>query len=251
MSDNGSGENSDRGTVSWNERYRTLPSGEYRAAIVDRLAADSSPELVWRNELGGQTWRLGDRYLKWSPDTAGIDLRREIARLRWLEDRHPVPRVLDEGTDDGGRWLLTAAIPADSAVTDHWRADPEPAVRGIAEGLRRLHSLRVDDLPRDWESWATRSPAGLGARPVMHDPVVVHGDACAPNTLLGPGGRFCANVDLGDVAVSDRWADLAVASMSLEWDYGPGWEACFFDTYGIHQDPARIAYYRALWHAES
>lgn len=247
----GSGEHSDRAAVQWDERYRTLPSGEHRAGIVDRLAAGCSPELVWRNELGGQTWRLGDRYLKWSPDSAGIDLRREITRLRWLADRHPVPPVLDEGTGDGGRWLLTAAIPADSAVSERWRADPEPAVRAIADGLRRLHALRVEDVPATWESWATRAPARLGSRPALPDPVVVHGDACAPNTLLDAGGRFRANVDLGDVAVSDRWADLAVASMSLEWNYGPGWEPCFFDTYGIRQDPARIAYYRALWHAES
>jgi len=232
-------------------RYRTLPAGERRPPIVDLLAEGSTPELVWRNELGGQTWRLGDRYLKWSSDAAGIDLHREVVRLRWLEGRHPVPRVLDEGHDNAGRWFLTSAIRAESAVADRWRSDPERAVRGIAIGLRRLHSLPVADVPTSWRSWATRTPAELGSRPAIDDPVVVHGDACAPNTLLDADGHFAANVDLGDVTVADRWADLAVASMALEWNYGPGWEPCFFAAYGIRPDPICIEYYRALWDAES
>jgi kanamycin kinase len=158
--------------------------------------------------------------------------------------------VVDAGAEAGGQWMLTAAMAGESAVEDHWRRDPERPVLAIAEGLRRLHALPIDEVPGDWESWATRTPAGLGARPPV-DPVVVHGDACSPNTLLGPDGAFLATVDVGDLAVADRWADLAVASMSLEWNYGPGWEPAFYDAYGIAADPERIAYYRGLWDAES
>jgi len=54
--------------------------------------------------------------------------------------------------------------------------------------------------------------------------VVCHGDACCPNTLLGPDGRWVAHVDLGQLGTADRWADLAVATWSTAWNYGPGWE---------------------------
>lgn len=236
---------------SWGRRFFALQAGEHPARIVQDLAGGLEPRLAWRNELGGQTWEIGDRYLKWSPSSAGIDLRREGVRLRWLVDRHPVPQVLDEGADGDGQWLLTAAIHAESAVAGRWRARPELAVRAIAEGLRRLHAVPVHGAPSTWESWATRSPTALGARPTVHDPVLVHGDACSPNTLLDADGRFAANVDLGDAAVGDRWVDLAVAAMSLQWNYGPGWDPYFFDAYGITPDPARIAYYQALWRAES
>jgi kanamycin kinase len=47
--------------------------------------------------------------------------------------------------------------------------------------------------------------------------------------------------------VADRWADLAIASWSLGWNFGPGWEAAFYAAYGIAPDPERIAYYRLLW----
>lgn len=241
----------------WTLRYLTLTPGEVPPPILDELSAtDTAPEpvareLVWRNELGGQTWRLGERYLKWSPRAAGIDLGREAERLRWLEGRHPAPHVLGSGEDRTGQWMLTAALDADTAVSEFWRARPEQAVRAIAEGLRDLHALPVAEVPAHWESWASRTPHDLGARPPIDDPVLVHGDACSPNTLIDAEGRFAAIVDVGDLTVGDRWADLAVAAMSLEWNYGTGWDGLFYEFYGVRPDPARIAYYRALWGSES
>lgn len=235
----------------WNATYHVLPAGERPPPIVDELGGDAEPELAWRNQLGGQTWRLGDRYLKWSPRSIGIDLDREAGRMRWLAGRFPAPRVIDSGEDADAQWILTASLPGESAVTAHWRADPERAVPAIARGLRGLHALPLDDVPPGWESWVTRTPPTLGPRPALDDPVLVHGDACSPNTLLDPLGHFAGIVDVGDLAVGDRWADLAVASMSLAWNYGPGWDALLYETYGIERDPERIRWYRALWDAES
>ena len=241
----------------WTRRFLTLKPGEVPAPILrdlsgrDAASALVVPELVWRNELGGQTWRLGDRYLKWSPFVAGIDLGREAERSRWLEGRHPAPRVLDSGDDGFGQWLLTAALDAGTAVSVFWRAHPERAVVAIAEGLRRLHAVPLAEVPTHWESWATQSPTELGPRPLVDDPVLVHGDACSPNTLLDAEGRFAAHVDVGDLAVGDRWADLSVGALSLEWNYGPGWDGLFYEAYGVELDSAKIVYYRTLWGAES
>ena len=81
--------------------------------------------------------------------------------------------------------------------------------------------------------------------------VVCHGDACAPNTLLADDGMFFGHVDLGDLGVADRWADLAIASMSLDWNYpgdGPdGFASVLLDAYGVTADTGRIAYYRRSW----
>jgi kanamycin kinase len=80
--------------------------------------------------------------------------------------------------------------------------------------------------------------------------VVCHGDACAPNTLVDDYGACSGHVDLGDLGVADRWADLAVATLSLGWNYGFGpWQQELLDAYGVAEDPGRIAYYRALWEA--
>jgi kanamycin kinase len=221
--------------------------------IVLDIAAGRPAELTWRNELGGLTFRVGDTFVKWSPPAISAGLERERARLEWLAGRHPAPRVLDHGRDGAAHWLLTEALPGGSAVGDTWRARRPEAIRAIATGLRALHAIGVDDFPDDWTSevWVGRSPDSIGQRPPIDAPVLVHGDACAPNTLISAEGSWTGNVDFGDLAVGDRWADLAVASMSLDWNFGTGHQDELFEAYGIAPDADRIRYYRALWHLES
>lgn len=55
--------------------------------------------------------------------------------------------------------------------------------------------------------------------------------------------------DLGTLGVADRWADIAVAAMSTEWNYGPGWEDALIEAYGVDPDRERLSYYRELWNA--
>ena len=105
--------------------------------------------------------------------------------------------------------------------------------------------------PSGPEVWVGRTPPAIGPRPAIDDPVVVHGDACAPNTLVSPSGEWVGNVDFGDLGVGDRWADLAIASISLDWNFGEGHQEELFDAYKIEPDPKRIRYYRQLWHLES
>ena len=229
----------------------TLGDDPVPGVVVER-AVGRAAQLVWRNELGGLTFRIDDEFVKWNPRGNGIDLAREHVRLAWLAGRHPAPRVLEWGEDADGQWLVTAALPGGHAVGDTWRARTAEAIRAIAAGLRAIHAIAVGDAPA-WasDSWVCRAPPALGPRPPVLAPVLVHGDACAPNTLIDDDGEWTGNVDMGDLAVGDRWADLAVASMSLDWNFGEGHQPAFFDAYGIEPDERRIAYYRELWHLES
>ena len=68
---------------------------------------------------------------------------------------------------------------------------------------------------------------------------------------LGADGRWSGHVDLGLLGVGDRWADIAVATWSAEWNYGPGWEPLLLDAYGVQPDPERTRYYRLLWDLSS
>lgn len=221
--------------------------------IVRELAGDADAVLVWQNELGGLTYRFGERYVKFNPRTTGIDLERESVRLGWIAARHPAPTPIEYGGDDVAQWLVTEALEGEYAVGDTWRVRSAEAIAAIATGLRAIHALPVDEFPVGWadEVWPSRTPAVLGPRPPILDPVVVHGDACAPNTLITPEGVWAGNVDFGDLGVGDRWADLAVASMSLDWNFGEGRQDEFFDAYGIARDEERIAWYRGLWDLES
>jgi kanamycin kinase len=224
--------------------------------VVARLARGALVRPVWRNELGGVTFEIGagpDReYVKVSPAARPGDLTGEERRLRWAGRFVAVPRVLGVGPG----WLHTAGLPGESAVAPRWLTHPRAAARAIGAGLRTLHDrLPVDQCPFDWSvpTRLSRIRPELRGRltgpPPVDRLVVCHGDACAPNTLIGADGRCSGHVDLDALGVADRWADLAVATMSLGWNYAGSWEDELLDSYGVAPDPARIAYYRLLWNA--
>lgn len=227
---------------------------------LSRLAGGALLTPVWRNAIGGVTFRTDDgRYIKHGPRNAETTMAGEAARLAWAGAYTPVPHVLVHGADDRNEWMVTRAIPARSAVDPHWLADPATAVAAVGAGLRALHdALPVRDCPFDWSVPARvraakrrgiRLPLQRAAAPSVDRLVVCHGDACCPNTLLDDDGRFSAHVDLGALGVADRWADIAVAAMSTEWNYGPGWEGALLQAYGVAADAERMRFYRDLWNA--
>ncbi|MFK3677756.1 phosphotransferase [Microbacterium sp. NPDC090218] len=227
-------------------------------ARVLALADGAALTPVWLNGLGGLTFRTDDgRYIKWGPLDDEANMRDEAERMRWARRWIAVPEVLEQGQDDTHEWLVTVAIDASSAVDPRWADEPEKAVRAVGEGLRALHdTLPVAECPWEWNTEAriagaaargTVVPGELHQPPSIDRLVVCHGDACMPNTLLDVEGRAVAFVDLAAIGTADRWADIAVASMSTEWNFGPGWEDTLIEAYGVEPDRERLAYYRRLW----
>lgn len=224
----------------------TFPSGPVAVPdVVDALAVGRPVTAVWVNELGGVTFAIGagDEYVKTYPAEHAPLLTDEAVRLRWAGQYIAVPPVLG----DGAGWLHTAGLPGCSAVDPRWADDPETAARAIGAGLRAMHdALPVQNCPFGRLSWV---PADPTAAPDPDRLVVCHGDACAPNTLMSADGAFIGHVDIGDLGVADRWADLAIATMSLDWNYPGNYEAALLDAYGVARDDERIDHYRALWDA--
>lgn len=248
--------------------------------LVRDVAAGRPLRAVWLNILGGVTFEVegedGRSFVKFAPAGSGLPLAREAERLAWAQRFTRVPPVLSTGSDHTGTWLHTAGLPGTNAVDARWQADPAPAVAAIGRGLRALHdSLPVDGCPFSWSaesrlaSARERAAAGLidvtlwhpdyqhltvdealaraADRPPIDRLVVCHGDACAPNTLVAEDGSWSGHVDFATMGVADRWADLAIASWSLGWNFGSGWDELFWSAYGIEPDPVRIDYYRLLW----
>jgi kanamycin kinase len=242
-----------------------IPTGPVAVPEPIRALAGADPITpVWLNEVGGITFQLGAgpsrRFAKWAPHGRGLDLFAEEARLRWAVDFARVPEVLEAGSTAEADWLVTAGLPGRSAVDPVWRARPADAVRELGLALRHFHdTVPVDECPFEWtvdsrvaHAMALGKPSALLVIPPVPEVdrlVVCHGDPCAPNTLIGDDGSWTAHVDLDALGIGDRWADIAVATMSLGWNYGPGWDAAFLDAYGIAPDPERTAFYRALWDA--
>jgi len=220
------------------------------------MVGGRTKRTVWRNELGGLTFEVGagsDRFfVKWAPVGSGLDLTAEEERLVWAAPYVRVPAVLGSGHDGDGSWLMTAPVPGRSAVDPRWVVQPERAVRAIGIGLRQLHDrLPIETCPFSWSiadrlARVTHTDAECAA-PEIDRLVVCHGDPCSPNTIVADDGSVAGHVDFDSLGVADRWADLAIATLATEWNYGPGWEDALLEAYGIAPDPGRTAYYRWLW----
>lgn len=259
-------------------RPSRAPAAPATPPRVLAIAAGRPVTPVWSNELGGTTFEIGGAerwFVKWAPATSPVDLDAERARLAWAIEFASVPPVLGHGRDSDGAWLITAALPGDHAISPRWTAEPARAVAAIGAGLRTFHdALPVASCPFSWSiedrradilrraargaidpaRWhpchrhldLPRALAILAEPPAIDRLVVCHGDTCAPNLLIGDDGQCTGAVDLGALGVADRWADLAIATWSTQWNYGPGWEAALLAAYGIAADDARIRYYRLL-----
>lgn len=208
---------------------------------------------------------------------AAVPLPAEAARMRWaLAAGLPVPAVVATCRDGGADWLLTDALPGHDATVSCLRAEPERLVPLLASGLRRFHQtpaahcpfrfgpdeamadaarrvreglVRPEDMHKEHAHLSPEAALAEAARlrPAREpDLVVCHGDYCLPNVLID-AGEVTGFVDLGELAVADRWYDLAVATWSVTWNLGPGWEQLFLASYGIGADYEAIAFYRLIY----
>ena len=236
-------------------------------AVVRILAGDRTTTPVWHNGIGGTTWRLtthsgAETYLKIGPPHPEFDVPAHIERLRWVGAYLDAPRVVDHGAIDGLLWFETAALPGWGAVSPHFAFDGPYAGREaeLVAALGRALRHFPDSVPVADCRWTWSVEDRLAFRPLpradvlAHHPpldlVVCHGDACNPNFMFDDDLRCTGYVDLGQLGVGDRWADIAAATRSLGWNVGPGYGPVFLEAYGIEPDEAKLAYYQDLWAAE-
>lgn len=229
------------------------------------------------------TWRLADpsssrvHFLKVTELGHHPTALDEQERLLWARSYLPVPDVIDAGTDESVDWLLTAALEGTDATKHALLSDPERLVPILARALLAFHSAApVAECPFDFtmpaalEHVRRRVRDGVAEPTDLHpehrhltldqafaeverlapdheDLVVCHGDYCFPNVLLDDAGMVTGYVDIAELAVADRWCDIAIAAWSVTWNAGPGWEDLFYESYGVEPDPDRIACYRLLY----
>lgn len=230
------------------------------------------------------TWRLDhprlpSRYLKVVRSGGYPALAGEADRTRWARRWLPVAEVIDLGREEPIDWMVTTALPGRDATDAAW-TEHEIVVRALAKALRRFHdAVPAARCPFDFRLHVAFDhvqrrarqglidpakdfnddhryldlPAALNQldrlRPGDEDLVVCHGDYCPPNILMANQGaelEAVGYVDLGELGVADRWWDLAVATWSVTWNYGPGLEGLFLRTYGAEPDPLRQRFYRLL-----
>lgn len=209
-------------------------------------------------------------FLKQGRDGVATDIADEYARLRWLQGRWQVPKVVSYAETDAGAWLLTTALAGRAAYG--WLEDrPErrdAAMRSIAKFLRQMHAepiatcpfdaglglrsadatanvaaglVDLDELDPEREGWSAEQLWAHFQRllPIEADRVVTHGDFSLDNIFLDDDGAVTGCLDLGRVGVADRYQDLAILWNSLR-EFDLGLAEAMFDAYGVAPDRAKM-----------
>lgn len=225
-----------------------------------------------------------DSVLKIEPKQARFAA--DVAMLRWLEGKLPVPRVLEAFQKGDKQYLLMSRIPGKMACDPALMEDPETLVQLLADGLRALWAVDVTHCPKhrtleadlkearerveqglidlDDVEPETFGPGGfespeallawLEANQPPLEPVLSHGDLCLPNVFF-EAGRLTGFIDLGDCGVSDKWRDIALCHRSLRHNFSGKYAACpvedfdpdlLFEKLGLSPNWEKLRYYVLL-----
>ncbi len=254
----------------------------------ERVTVGQSGAGVWRLERtpsGTHNYNLkktpsGTVFLKVASvsDDTGFSLQAEAQKLEWMRSRGVnVPTVEKFLEQDGLEYLVTTALPGRDASNDWPKDEISRVVDALADGLRLLHSLPIQDCPFDQRLEVKMAQAKervqnglvdledldgerlgctaeslfqelLERKPSAEDLAFCHGDFCVPNVILD--GSRAGFVDVGRAGIADRWQDLALMTRSLESDMNRqfnGSSGRFLERYSVTEpDLEKRAFYRLL-----
>ena len=254
------------------ERLVTLP--ELPPEMADVLTGYACFRVVRSYPVPSQVYRCVSAgsptfYLK-----TATNLGTERDRLRWLEGRLPVPRVVAYAQGRGQDFVLLTEMPGAPADCSVWRRDARRLVGLLAEGVHAVHSVPTMDCPFDASvdrlldaaeravrlglvdqtsfssAYRRITPHDLfkillRLRPRTDRVVFTHGDCCLPNILIRPG-LPAGFVDLGMAGLGDPHRDLALVAVSIRRNLGGRWVENFLRAYGLEPDQAKMEFYAIL-----
>ena len=206
--------------------------------------------------------------------------------LNWLKGKLSVPEVLSFEKNGNYQYLLMTRIPGEMSCSEYymehlgellpllaqalkmlWAMDISgcPKIRDFATELRAAryrvenNLVNVDDAePDTFGENGFENPAALlkwlEENKPEYEPVLSHGDFCLPNVLL-KDGKVSGFIDCGDMAIGDKWKDIALCYRSLKHnfdgtfggkvypDFNPD---LLFEALGIEPDWEKIRYWILL-----
>ena len=249
------------------------------------IAAETAGYTWARNDIGksgGAVHRLHgppgapDLFLKHGRGEIGNDITDEMVRMRWLGAHVPAPKVRLFLGSPHEAWLLTTALPGDTAFQALEAASPDarPAlVDALAAFLRRLHAIPIsqcpfnsdlafrsadarrrieaglvdeEDFDAERQGWTAAQvwDAMQSLLPFPPDPVVTHGDFSLDNILLS-GSEVSGCIDTARVGIADRYQDIAILWNGLG-KFDDALQQRFLAQYGLAQMDQRKLLFHLL-----
>ena len=173
--------------------------------------------------------------------------QQEIELLNWLDDKLPVPKIIEAETQDGNSFLLMTKMPGEMVCTGESMKNMESSVIAVADGLKQMWQINISNCPfsetvsdkltyakeniennlvdiNDFDPETTRHEGFSGISGLYSylehnrpnaDLVFSHGDYTFQNVLVS-GKRVTGLIDWGRGGISDRWQDIALIYRHLK-----------------------------------
>lgn len=212
-------------------------------------------------------------YLKIQPSFQGLEKEKNI--MEWLQNKLLVPEKIYFESYNDLDYLLMSEMEGEMLCSYYFLDNPEESVRLLADGIKMLQSIPVEDCPFDnnlkikleealfniknnlvdMDAWEENNrfetPLGLLEYLKQNQPKEItlsftHGDYCLPN-IFGKDNKISGFIDLSRGGIADIYQDIALCVRSLKYNYGTeDYTDLFFKHLGIQPNWEKIEYYILL-----
>ena len=219
-------------------------------------------------------------------ENLGFEAENEHKMMLWLQNKLPVPNVIEQVNTNKLSYLLMSRCVGQIACSDRQLAEPKKLCDRLAQTLYQIWSVRTEDCPQDQSLSCKLQKAEFNVLNNLVDtenadpdtfgknsfkdpeqllnwlyhnkppeqPVLSHGDLCLPNIFYHKG-KLSGLIDLGRSGTADKWCDIAICYRSLRDNYNGKFgngknygfkESDFFDALQLKPDWEQIRYYLLL-----
>lgn len=225
-----------------------------------------------------------DKVLKIQKDNK--ESHNEYSIMKWLKGKLTVPEVLVYEVINGKTYLLMSKCNGKMACDKQYMKNPEKLVSLLADGLKNLWNIDINDCPSDqslkyklaqaeynvkhnlvdldnvqpdtFGENGFKNPEELLSWLYENQPdeelVLSHGDFCLPNIFFD-NDNISGYIDLGKTGIADKWCDIALCYRSLSDNYAGRYNghtysgvdvSLLFQKIGVEPDWEKIRYYILL-----
>lgn len=209
----------------------------------------------------------------------------EYSMLCWLQNKLPVPKVIECEEEQGKIYLLMSKVNGKMACDDNLLYEPNKLIDSLCDGLQLLWNVDISNCPSDYSlnmklilaenrvnsnlcnlddaepstygNNGFKNPEELLLWLKRNKPseklVLSHGDYCLSNIFIN-NNRISGFIDLGRCGKSDIYQDIALCYRSLKHNYDGKTDNAtiknycneLFEKLGVEPDWDKIRYYILL-----
>lgn len=199
-------------------------------------------------------------------------LKSEYDKLKWLQGRICVPKIVLYDESDDYEYLITESVEGEMVCSDYYQNNQELGLEVIKEAFNNIIDVDISNCPFDVsieyklalvennvmnnlvsdndlkKETLERFGSAKNLLKFLKDNKFVeekcfsHGDTSLPN-IFANNNKFSGFIDVGECGIADKWFDLAICEKSIKRNYGEEYVSKFYEKLDVIPDRDKIDYY--------